>query len=123
MIGRQAQVTDQLSRVLSLAVDCLQYLCCANYYRMSEQSDKSDKSVSNLMKNLTLYGSLIIFMLILTLLVIIKLRLLAKFGYYLGGVGLCLIVVGSLLLFNTGLLLLGNLLILAGQQTEEQVSR
>ena len=90
---------------------------------MSEQSDKSDKSVSNLMKNLTLYGSLIIFMLILTLLVIIKLRLLAKFGYYLGGVGLCLIVVGSLLLFNTGLLLLGNLLILAGQQTEEQVSR
>ena len=90
---------------------------------MSEQSDKSDKSVSNLMKNLSLYGSLIIFMLILTLLVIIKLRLLAKFGYYLGGVGLCLIVVGSLLLFNTGLLLLGNLLILAGQQTEEQVSR
>ena len=123
MIGRQAQVTDQLSRVLSLAVDCLQYLCSANYYRMSEQSDKSDKSVSNLMKNLTLYGSLIIFMLILTLLVIIKLRLLAKFGYYLGGVGLCLIVVGSLLLFNTGLLLLGNLLILAGHQTEEQISR
>ena len=94
---------------------------------MSEHTDKSDKSdkssVSNLMKNLTLYGSFIISLLILTLLVIIKLRLLAKFGYYLGGVGLCLIVVGSLLLFNTGLLLLGNLLILAGQQTEEQVSR
>ena len=88
-----------------------------------DKLDKSDKSVSNLMKNLTLYGSLIISLLILTLLVIIKLRLLAKFGYYLGGVGLCFILVGSLLLFNTGLLLLGNLLILAGQQTEKPLSR
>ena len=70
---------------------------------------------SNLMKNVTLYGSFILAVLILILLVVIKLRLLAKFGYYLGGVGLCLILVGSALLFNTALLILGNLLILAGQ--------
>merc|ERR1712045_937625 len=81
---------------------------------MGHRHTMSNKSVSNLMKNVTLYGSFILAVLIVILLVVIKLRLLAKFGYYLGGVGLCLILVGTALLFNTGLLILGNLFILAG---------
>jgi len=53
-------------------------------------------------------------LLILGFLIALKLRLLSKFGMYLGGIGLCFLAAGAILLFNTGLLIIGNLLILAG---------
>eukprot|EP00090_Calanus_glacialis_P010098 TRINITY_DN18481_c0_g1_i1.p1 TRINITY_DN18481_c0_g1~~TRINITY_DN18481_c0_g1_i1.p1 ORF type:complete len:185 (-),score=39.61 TRINITY_DN18481_c0_g1_i1:147-647(-) len=51
---------------------------------------------------------------ILGFLIALKLRLLSKFGIYLGGIGLCFLTAGVVLLFNTGLLIIGNLFILAG---------
>merc|ERR1711862_428123 len=51
---------------------------------------------------------------ILGFLIALKLRLLSKFGMYLGGIGLCFLASGAVLLFNTGLLIIGNLFILSG---------
>ena len=51
---------------------------------------------------------------ILAFLIALKLRLLSKFGIYLGAVGL--------FFFNTGLLIIGNLLILAGETTLDDVN-
>merc|ERR1711997_1232587 len=69
--------------------------------------------LSRVMRNLTIYGSAIL-TLLLVFLAAVKLRLLAKFGYYLGSLGLCFLLAGIVLLFNTGLLIIGNVLILAG---------
>merc|ERR1711997_675277 len=70
--------------------------------------------LSRVMRNLTIYGSTLVTLLLLVFLAAVKLRLLAKFGYYLGSLGLCFLLAGMVLLFNTGLLLIGNVLILAG---------
>ena len=76
---------------------------------------ETEKSVlSRLLRNLTIYGSAILTLLLIVFIAAVKLRLLAKFGYYLGSVGLCFLPAGMVLLFNTGLLLIGNGLILAG---------
>merc|ERR1711997_426062 len=78
-------------------------------------SMETEKSVlSRLLRNLTIYGSAILTLLLIVFIAAVKLRLLAKFGYYLGSVGLCFLLAGMVLLFNTGLLLIGNILILAG---------
>ena len=66
------------------------------------------------MRNLTIYGLSLLPLLLIVFLAAVKLRLLAKFGYYLGSVGLCFLLAGVILLFNTGLLMIGNVLILAG---------
>ena len=76
---------------------------------------ETEKSVlSRLMRNLTIYGSTLLTLLLIIFLAAVKLRLLAKFGYYLGTLGLCFLLAGMVLLFNTGLLIIGNVLILAG---------
>ena len=76
---------------------------------------ETEKSVlSRLMRNLTIYGSTLLTLLLIIFLAAVKLRLLAKFGYYLGTLGLCFLLAGTVLLFNTGLLIIGNVLILAG---------
>ena len=76
---------------------------------------ETEKSVlSRLMRNLTIYGSAILTLLLIVFIAAVKLRLLAKFGYYLGSLGLCFLLAGMVLLFNTGLLIIGNVLILAG---------
>ena len=76
---------------------------------------ETEKSVlSRLLRNLTIYGSAILTLLLIVFIAAVKLRLLAKFGYYLGSVGLCFLLAGMLLLFNTGLLIIGNVLILTG---------
>ena len=80
----------------------------------SENTERQGLSRTSLLGYLTLSSSIVLALLVFAFLLAVKLRLLAKFGYYLGGVGLCFIVAGMVLLFNTGLLILGNLLILAG---------
>merc|ERR1711874_474645 len=70
--------------------------------------------LSRVLRNMTIYGSTLLTLLLIVLLAAVKLRLLAKFGYYLGSLGLCFLLAGVLLLFNTGLLFIGNVLILAG---------
>ena len=63
---------------------------------------------------LTIYGPYIAFLIIAGVFIAYKLRLMKKFGFYLGGMGFCFLVAGVLSLGNPGLLLIGNLLILAG---------
>ena len=82
--------------------------------QMTGQSDDSSLARSSLWRLLTVYGSLVLAVILVIFLLAVKLRLLAKFGYYLGGLGLCFLLLGAALLFNTGLLVLGNVLILAG---------
>ena len=69
------------------------------------------------MKRFGLVGGVGLLLLILGFLIAIKLRLLSKFGMYLGGIGLCFLASGAVLLFNTGLLIIGNLFILSGLTT------
>ena len=90
-------------------------LCTTSTGKDTELSMETEKSVlSRLLRNLTIYGSAILTLLLIVFIAAVKLRLLAKFGYYLGSVGLCFLLAGMLLLFNTGLLIIGNVLILAG---------
>ena len=65
-------------------------------------------------KRFGLVGGVGLLLIILGFLVALKLRLLSKFGMYLGSIGLCFLASGVLLLFNTGLLIIGNLFILSG---------
>ena len=64
------------------------------------------------------YGGVALLIVILGFFIALKLRLLSKFGIYLGGIGLCFIAAGVILLFNTALLIVGNLFILAGSLIE-----
>ena len=64
---------------------------------------------------LTMYGPHIALLITVGIFIAYKLRLMKKFGFYLGGIGLCFLVAGVLSLGNPGLLLIGNLFILAGQ--------
>ena len=58
-------------------------------------------------------------LIILIILVIIahKLRLMKKVGFYLAGAGACFLVSGIVLVGNPILLLMGNLLFIAGKKT------
>ena len=73
-----------------------------------------ESSGSGWFKRFGWIGGVALLVVILGFLIALKLRLLSKFGMYLGGIGLCFLAAGILLLFNTGLLIIGNLFILAG---------
>eukprot|EP00092_Neocalanus_flemingeri_P035977 GFUD01039174.1.p1 GENE.GFUD01039174.1~~GFUD01039174.1.p1 ORF type:complete len:166 (+),score=35.28 GFUD01039174.1:55-552(+) len=79
---------------------------------MAESSEESSRYWW--VKRFGLIGGIGLLVFILGLLIALKLRLLSKFGMYLGGIGLCFLAAGIVLLFNTGLLIIGNLFILAG---------
>ena len=81
---------------------------------VAENSDGS--SGSGWFKMFGWIGSIGLLVFILGLLIALKLRLLSTFGMYLGGIGLCFVAAGMVLLFNTGLLIIGNLFILAGER-------
>jgi len=73
-----------------------------------------DLSASKLIKGFGLAGTIGALLLGFVLILAIKLRLLSKLGYYLGSVGICFLALGTTLLFNTPLLIIGNCFILAG---------
>ena len=76
-----------------------------------------DISASKVIIGLGKYGAVALLLLGLAILVALKLRLLAKFGLYLGSIGILFLGLGATLLFNTPLLIIGNCLILAGRQS------
>ena len=63
---------------------------------------------------LAMYGPHIAVLLMAGVFIAYKLRLMKKFGFYLGGMGFCFLVAGVFSLGNPGLLLIRNLFILAG---------
>ena len=63
---------------------------------------------------LSMFGPHIVALILVGIFVAYKLRLLKKFGFYLGGMGFCFLVAGVFTLGNPGLLLIGNVFILAG---------
>ena len=63
---------------------------------------------------LSMYGPHIAILLVAGVFIAYKLRLMKKFGFYLGGMGFCFLVAGVFTLGNPGLLLIGNIFILAG---------
>jgi len=73
-----------------------------------------DLSASKLIKGFGLAGTIGALLIGFVLVLAIKLRLLSKLGYYLGSVGICFLALGTTLLFNTPLLIIGNCFILAG---------
>merc|ERR1711936_537242 len=73
-----------------------------------------DLSASKLIKGFGLAGTIGALLLGFVLVLAIKLRLLSKIGYYLGSVGICFLALGTTLLFNTPLLIIGNAFVLAG---------
>merc|ERR1712203_606636 len=73
-----------------------------------------DLSASKLIKGFGLAGTIGALLLGFVLVLAVKLRLLSKIGYYLGSVGICFLALGTTLLFNTPLLIIGNCFILAG---------
>jgi len=73
-----------------------------------------DLSASKLIKGFGLAGTIGALLVGFVLFLAIKLKLLAKVGYYLGSVGICFLALGTTLLFNTPLLIIGNCFILAG---------
>ena len=81
-----------------------------------------DISASKLILTLGKYGAVAVLLLGFAILVALKLRLLAKFGLYLGSVGILFLALGAALLFNTPLLLIGNFLILAGNHSFQAIT-
>merc|ERR1712106_806811 len=78
-------------------------------------TEKTDGDVWSVwIKRFGLVGGVGLLVFILMFFIALKLRLLSTFGMYLGAIGLCFLGAGVLLLFNTGLLIIGNLFILAG---------
>merc|ERR1712210_158334 len=73
-----------------------------------------DLSASKVIKGFGLAGTIGALLIGFVLVLAIKLRLLSKLGYYLGSVGICFLALGTTLLFNTPLLIIGNCFILAG---------
>ena len=63
---------------------------------------------------LSMFGPHIVALILVGVFIAYKLRLMKKSGFYLGGMGFCFLVAGLLSLGNPGLLLIGNLLVLAG---------
>merc|ERR1712226_544532 len=87
---------------------------CLLVNKMSTEEKYEGSTWSIWVKRFGLVGGVGLLLIILGFLVALKLRLLSKFGMYLGSIGLCFLASGVLLLFNTGLLIIGNLLILSG---------
>jgi len=73
-----------------------------------------DQSASKLIKGFGLVGTIGAILIGFLLVLAIKLKLLSKLGYYLGSVGICFLALGTTLMFNTPLLIIGNCFILAG---------
>ena len=88
----------------------------------ADDTDNNKAFWSLWIKRFGMLGAIGLLVTILAFLIALKLRLLSKFGIYLGAVGLFVLGAGVLLLFNTGLLIIGNLLILAGETTLDDVN-
>jgi len=73
-----------------------------------------DKFASKWLHNLGIIGLVTSLIFLFVVFLALKLRLLSKFGMYLGGVGCMFLIAGAALLFNTPLLVAGNVFILAG---------
>ena len=74
-----------------------------------------DISASKLIQGFGLAGSIGAILIGCGIFVALKLRLLAKFGLYIGSFGVMFLGLGVALLYNTPLIMFGSCLILAGE--------
>merc|ERR1712088_255049 len=113
-MGTAPGASSQLAAASPLIIGYIRHISMEYVQPAVETLKPYDLSASKLIKGFGLAGTIGALLVGFVLFLAIKLRLLSKLGYYLGSVGICFLALGTTLLFNTPLLIIGNCFILAG---------